>query len=110
MMNVVYNLNHIDKHLRPWPGKMYYPSGIVSDLLMAHCFTKLGDPTTGGGYLKMESYGSIISNYERNMGNHCCEKLVHTVLREGAKSLDIQEWQTEDDRRHGWRVCKPISP
>ncbi|KAK8036243.1 hypothetical protein PG993_008857 [Apiospora rasikravindrae] len=77
----------------PWPGKLYYPASAVLDFWMANRFTRLSGPTTGGKYWTMEDEDSAA--------------LVETILQEGGKSLNLKEWQTGDDKRHGWRIWRP---
>ncbi|KAK7911636.1 hypothetical protein PG985_014117 [Apiospora marii] len=94
--NVVHRRGLHEGYVKPWPGKIYYPSGTASVLWMAQRFTKLSNPTTDAKFLVLESR------------DYCV--LIHKVIHEGAKSLEIEEWQTEDDKRHGWRVWKSMSP
>lgn len=90
--NVVYRRKDTDPYVKPWPGKVYYPRCTVSSLWMAQYFTKMRSPTPDARFLTVESRMDLI----------------HTVLHRGAKSLDIKEWQTEDDKKQGWRIYRPI--
>ncbi|KAK8036242.1 hypothetical protein PG993_008856 [Apiospora rasikravindrae] len=56
--NVVYATPHYDLDLKPWPGKLYYPSTTVEMLWMAHLFHQMrGSPVgaaNGAPYRTLE--------------------------------------------------------
>ncbi|KAK8113065.1 hypothetical protein PG984_013591 [Apiospora sp. TS-2023a] len=74
----------------------YYPRCTVRPLWMAHHFTKLGVPTADAKFLTLD--------------NSDVNGLTHTLLHEGAKSLNFTEWQIKDDNNMDGGFGGPLVP